>query len=65
MPLATSDGNLDLLGLTCPQLAAHFQARYGRGMYHAAGLYRAFFRQPEPDLSRLPEFQASSGFARP
>lgn len=50
---------MNLLGLTYPQLAASFQQRYGKGTYHAAALYRAFFRTPELDMERLAAFDAS------
>lgn len=55
---------MNLLGLTCEQLIMQFQTRYGRGRYHAAGLYRAFYRRSELDLTCLPEFQAASGLTR-
>ncbi len=34
---------MNLLGLTYSQLVSIFRERYGRGAYHAAALYRAFY----------------------
>jgi 23S rRNA (adenine2503-C2)-methyltransferase len=53
------NGLMNLLGLTYGQLAALFRQRYGKGPFHAAALYRAFFQAPEPDLGNLDAFAAS------
>lgn len=50
---------MNLLGLTYAQLKDLFQRRYGKGHFHAAALYRAFFRTPDLDLDRLTAFGAS------
>jgi 23S rRNA (adenine2503-C2)-methyltransferase len=55
---------MNLLALTYDQLTAEFQGRYGRGAYHAAALYRAFFRTSRYNPETLPEFQGSPGLAR-
>lgn len=52
------------LELTYDQLTAEFQRRYNRGAFHAAALYRAFFRTPLWNPGTLPEFQGSPGLAR-
>ena len=50
---------MNLLGLTYAQLVDLFHQRYGKGPYHAAALYRAFFRTPDLDLDRVAAFAAS------
>ncbi len=54
---------MNLLGLTCDELAKAFQRRYGRGMFHAAALYRSFYRQPHLDIDAFPEFSGAGGLA--
>lgn len=51
------------LALTCEELTAEFQARYGRGRYHAAALYRAFYLDTAVEIGRLPEFTRSEPLA--
>jgi 23S rRNA (adenine2503-C2)-methyltransferase len=55
---------MNLLALTYDQLTAEFRCRYGRGAFHAAALYRAFFRTPQCTPETLPEFRGSPGLAR-
>ena len=50
---------MNLLGLTYAQLVELFRKRYGKGAYHAAALYKAFFQSPEPNLEKLAAFSAS------
>jgi 23S rRNA (adenine2503-C2)-methyltransferase len=50
---------MDLLGLTYAQLADLFRQRYGKGSYHAAVLYKAFFREPAPNPEDLTAFAVS------
>ncbi len=50
---------MDLLGLTCSQLVAEMDRRYGRGAFHAAALYRAFYQTADLNLDALPAFAAS------
>jgi 23S rRNA (adenine2503-C2)-methyltransferase len=40
-----------------------FQARYDKGAFHAANLYRSFFRQPNIDIHSLKAFQRSARLA--
>jgi 23S rRNA (adenine2503-C2)-methyltransferase len=47
------------LGLTYAQLLEQFHRRYDKGHFHAAALYRAFFRTPQLDLGRIEAFGAS------
>ncbi|MDX9788929.1 MAG: 23S rRNA (adenine(2503)-C(2))-methyltransferase RlmN [Desulfobacterales bacterium] len=54
---------MNLLGLTCDELTEMFRRRYGRGLFHAAAVYRAFYRDPCFDIGKLPEFAASGGLA--
>lgn len=51
------------LALTCDELAEVFRIRYGRGLFHAAAVYRTVYRDPLPDIGKLPEFAASGGLA--
>jgi 23S rRNA (adenine2503-C2)-methyltransferase len=50
---------MNLLGLTYAQLAESFRQRYGKGHFHAAALYKAYFRTPEQDLDKMAAFAAS------
>ncbi len=50
---------MNLLDLTYDQLEEEFRCRYGRGKFHAAALYRAFYQSSKLDLEHLPEFAAS------
>jgi 23S rRNA (adenine2503-C2)-methyltransferase len=45
---------MNLLGLTCAQLADQFLQRYGKGAFYAASLYRAFFSVADPDSAIMP-----------
>jgi 23S rRNA (adenine2503-C2)-methyltransferase len=50
---------MNLLGLTYGQLVDLFQQRYGKGSFHAAALYKAFFQTPELNLENLTSFSSS------
>jgi len=50
---------VNLLELTYPQVVQLFERDYGRGEFHAAVLYRAYFNSPEFSLQQLPAFAAS------
>ena len=50
---------MNLLGLTYPQLVDEFGRRYGRGAFHAAALYRAFYQSADLVLDALPAFAAA------
>lgn len=52
------------LDITCDQLTEQFRRRYGRGLFHAAALYRAFYAPGDCDPGGLPEFAASGTLAR-
>ena len=54
---------MNLLSLTYDQLEEQFRLRYGRGAYHAAALYRAFYTTRSLDLSQIPEFEQSNALA--
>jgi 23S rRNA (adenine2503-C2)-methyltransferase len=55
---------MNLLELTCDQLVDHFENNYGRGAYHAAALYRAFYTIGGMDLVKLAPFAASPQLCR-
>ena len=55
---------MNLLGLTYHQLVDEFRRRYGRGAFHAAALYRAFYQSAHPVLDDLPAFAASPRLLR-
>jgi 23S rRNA (adenine2503-C2)-methyltransferase len=50
----SGSGQMNLLGLTCAQLADQFRQRYGKGTFHASALYRAFFSKPDLELESTP-----------
>ncbi|HNX97850.1 MAG TPA: 23S rRNA (adenine(2503)-C(2))-methyltransferase RlmN [Candidatus Aminicenantes bacterium] len=50
---------LDLLGLTCAELAGELNRRHGKGMYHAAALAREVFKRGSPTPLAAPEFVRS------
>lgn len=52
-----------LFELTCAELAEELACRYGRGLYHAAALYREVFRNGAETFCHAPEFAASPGLA--
>ena len=58
------DTLMNLLGLTYAQLAELFRHRYGKGPFHAAALYKAFFHVPELKLEKLTAFADSPGLLR-
>lgn len=46
---------MHLLSLTCNELAGALHTGSGKGMFHAAALYRHVFKRGNPDLSAVPE----------
>jgi 23S rRNA (adenine2503-C2)-methyltransferase len=54
---------MDLLSLTCDELATALHRHYGKGLFHARALYHAFFRHGREDLLTLPELDASPALA--
>lgn len=51
---------VDIFELTCAALAEELGRRYGRGLYHAAALYREIFRNGVLTFAHAPEFAASA-----
>jgi 23S rRNA (adenine2503-C2)-methyltransferase len=62
-PNNSNDSALNLLALTCGELTEEFHRRHGRGLFHAAALYLAFYRDPRLDIGKLPELAASGNLA--
>ena len=52
---------MNLLELTCGQLADAFERNYGKGLFHAAAVYRSFFNNASARFSDLPELRTSPG----
>lgn len=52
------------LELTYPQLLQQFQVRYGRGKFHAAAVYRAFYGASNFDIGSIQAFSDSARLAR-
>lgn len=50
---------MNILGLTCKELAREMRLRYGKGLYHASALYREVFKKGNTSFSGMPEFPAS------
>ena len=48
---------MHLLSLTCNEFAAAVHKGWGKGMFHAAALYRHVFKQGNPDLAQLPNYR--------
>jgi len=46
---------LKILELTFPELADEFRKKYGKGAYHAAGVYREVFQKGNHDFNRVGE----------
>lgn len=55
---------MNLLGLTYAQLETLFRQRYGKGPFHAAALYKAFFQPSEPNSMDLAAFADAPGLWR-
>jgi len=55
---------MDILALTCAEVAATLHRRYGKGQYHAAGLYHAVFRHGARSFVGTPAFMHSPALAR-
>ena len=54
---------VDVFALTCAELAEEFGRRYGKGMFHAAALYREIFRNGGEAFAHALEFAASPALA--
>lgn len=55
---------LDILALTCDEVAETLHRRYGKGRYHATGLYQAVFRHGARGVSGTPAFMNSPALAK-
>lgn len=55
---------MNILSLTCLELAGELKHRYGRGLHHAAALCREVFKQGRTALEAVPEFAGPSGLGR-
>lgn len=55
---------VNLLGLTCSELAHEMGERYGKGLFHAAALYREVFKKGNDAFWHAPDLQRSPALAR-
>ena len=55
---------MKIFELTFDDLVKTLQAEYGKGKYHARGIYREVFQNGNLDLNHTKEFQHSQSFAR-
>jgi 23S rRNA (adenine2503-C2)-methyltransferase len=62
-PIVSNEPAMNLMGLTCDEVSEEFRRRFGRGLFHAAALYRSFYHDPRFDIEKLPEFSASGNLA--
>lgn len=54
---------MDVFGLTCAELAVEFGRRYGKGLFHAAAVYKEIFQNGGDIFAHVPEFGASQALA--
>jgi len=54
---------VDVFSLTCAELAEEFGRRYGKGLFHAAALFREIFKNGSETFAHAPEFAASIALA--
>ncbi len=54
---------LNLFELTCPELSAELNRRYGKGLYQTAAVYREVFKRGNLLFSTAPEFKNSPALA--
>lgn len=54
---------MDVFGLTCAELAEEFGRRYGKGLFHAAAVYKEIFKNGGETFAHVPEFAASQALA--
>lgn len=55
---------MEILALTCDEVAEILAQRYGKGRYHAAGLYQAVYRRGKRRFIGTPAFMNSPALAR-
>ncbi len=54
---------MNILAMTCDQLAARLTSRYGKGRYHAAAFYREVLKNGRPHVADAPEFKDAQKLA--
>lgn len=64
MSNTSKNEKLHIFALTCRELADEFNRRYGKGLYHAAALYREIFKNGTPFFAQAPEFIDAPSLAR-
>ncbi len=55
---------MNVLGMTCEELAQELNRRYGKGMFHAAAMYRELLQKGNSNLSAVDSFSRSQQLAR-
>jgi 23S rRNA (adenine2503-C2)-methyltransferase len=60
----SGSSRVNVFALTCVELAEEMSRRYGKGLYHAAALYREIFQRGNASLADVPEFVASPELVR-
>ncbi|RJR32546.1 MAG: 23S rRNA (adenine(2503)-C(2))-methyltransferase RlmN [Desulfobacteraceae bacterium] len=53
------ESGLQVFALTCEEVAEEMSSRYGKGLYHAAALYRAIFKKGGCSFAGTAEFSRS------
>lgn len=54
---------MNILGMTCTELAQEMSRRYGKGLYHASALYRQIFKSGMASPADIPQFSRSGALA--
>jgi 23S rRNA (adenine2503-C2)-methyltransferase len=54
---------VNVFALTCAEVAGEMSRRYGKGLYHAAALYREIFKKGNTSLAGVPELSRSPSLA--
>ncbi len=55
---------IHIAGMTTADLAKALSHRYNKGLFHAAAVYRHYFKSGQIDCASLPEFEKSAALAR-
>ena len=55
---------MHLFSLTCNEFAATLHEGWGKGMFHAAAVYRQVFKRGNPNIAAAPELQSAGMLAR-
>jgi len=63
MPLPRENHKLNLFEYTYPELVTELDRRYGKGAFHAAGIYRGLYQEMNLNLAGIPAITASRNFA--